>query len=438
MQQKDALTIMKMGHNVFLTGEAGTGKTYLLNSYIKYLRNKNIPIGVTASTGIAATHIDGVTIDSWSGLGIRDTLNESDIDELSHKYHLSRRIKSAKVLIIDEISILHGHRFDAIEQIVRRIKGVNASFGGMQVILSGDLFQLPPVSENRFNIDFIFKSKAWQQLDLRICYLRQPKRQTDSKFLQVLNDIRHNTITPETLAMLTNTMKNTASFPNTFTKLYTHTIDVDAINQKELENINGDKHMYYMTTLGVEKLTVAMKKSCLAPEILELKKGALVMCVRNNYEKGYINGTLGKIIGFSKNDDPVIETTSKNKIIIEPAAWTITENTKIIAQITQIPLRLAWAITVHKSQGMTLDAAEINLSKSFVEGMGYVALSRVKSLAGLKLLGFNEMALKVNREVSEIDTYLINLSNETAKNLNSMAWLKKWLKKRKFLYYLTS
>lgn len=437
MQQKEALTIMKMGYNIFLTGEAGTGKTYLLNNYIRYLKTKRASFGVTASTGIAATHIDGVTIDSWSGLGIRDALTESDINELKDKYHLSKRIKKAKVLIIDEISILHGQRFDAIEHIIRCIRGVNSPFGGLQVILSGDLFQLPPVSPDRHSIDFIFHSKAWESLDLRVCYLQEPKRQKEEAFLQILNNIRHNKVDNETIQLLSHTI-NINSFPSVYTKLYTHNVDVDAINHKELEKIDGEKHVYHMTQIGPQKLTDAMKKSCLAPEILELKKEALVMCVRNNYDKGYINGTLGKVIGFNKNGDPIIETDAKNKILIESCAWSITENTKTIAQITQIPLRLAWAITVHKSQGMTLDAAEIDLSKSFVEGMGYVALSRVKSLKGLRLLGFNEMALRVNPQVSEIDRNLHELSDETAKHLRKIGWLSKWLKQRKFTYYLTS
>lgn len=437
MQQKEALEILKMGYNVFLTGEAGTGKTYVLNTYIKYLRNKKIPIGVTASTGIAATHIDGVTIDSWSGLGIRDEVSDREIKDLSQKFHLRKRLQTAKVLIIDEISILHGYRFDAIDRILQYIRDNHVSFGGLQVVVSGDLFQLPPVSTDRNKIDFVFKSNAWQHLELKVCYLTTPQRQKDKQFLQMLNNIRHNRVDQSTLDTLANT-RHKPLHSSTYTKLYTHNVDVDAINRSELEKIDQDIHTYHMTALGPEKLTSMMKKTCLAPEQLELKKGAWIMCVRNNYEKGYINGSLGKVVGFNRNDDPIIETITKTRITIEPTAWTVTENNSIIAQITQIPLRLAWAITVHKSQGMTLDAAEIDLSKSFIEGMGYVALSRVKSLAGLRLLGFNEMALKVNPEISQIDKYLLDLSVRTAHDLKKMGLLKKWLKRRKFMYYLTS
>jgi len=181
-----------------------------------------------------------------------------------------------------------------------------------------------------------------------------------------------------------------------------------------------------------------MKRTCLAPEKLELKKGAFVMFEKNNYNKGYVNGTLGRVNSFDKNDDPIVESLSKKRITVEPESWTITDDNKIIAQITQIPLRLAWAITVHKSQGMTLDSAEIDLSRSFIEGMGYVALSRVKSLKGLRLLGINQMALRVNPEVSEFDRHLDKLSIETARNLKKMGWIGRYIKKCKYMYKLTS
>lgn len=438
MLQKDALTAMKMGYNVFLTGEAGTGKTHLLNKYINFLKEKRVKIGICASTGIAATHLDGVTIDSWSGLGIKEEVNDNDLRELSKKYHLVKRVQNTKVLIIDEISMIQSTRFDALDKIIRYIRKNNQPFGGLQVILSGDLFQLPPVSNSRNYIDYIFKSKAWQELDLCICYLHEPFRHKEKDYLNLLNKIRSNLVDDQARSILNDASNKT--FNNNFiaTKLYTHNIDVDSINQKELDKISEEAHLYFMSALGPEKLVAAMKRTCLSPEKLELKKGALVMFVRNNYEKGYFNGTIGKIAGFDGNNDPVVETLRHQKINVEPANWTISEDDKIIAQLTQHPLRLAWAITVHKSQGMTLDAAEIDLSKSFVEGMGYVALSRIKSLKGLRLLGFNEMALKVNPEIVQIDKNLRDLSQETVHNLKNLGYLKIWWRKRQFMYKLTS
>lgn len=438
MLQKEALEIMKMGYNVYLTGEAGTGKTYILNSYINFLKSKHIPVGITASTGIAATHLDGVTIDSWSGLGMRDSLTDTDIRELSQKFHLKKRLLNTKVLIIDEISMIHGSRFDAIDRLLRKIRGNNLPFGGLQVILCGDLFQLPPVTRDSKYIDFIFKSNAWQDLDLRICYLHEARRHNDSELIKILQDIRQNKVSRNTLEKLLVTSEQSVNNIKVATKLYTHNIDVDAINKGELDKIEDEPHIYNMTFLGPEKLVDAMKKTCLAPEVLELKKNALVMFVRNNYKKGYVNGTLGKVVDFNGNGDPIIKTLDNRKIHVEQASWTLMDGDKIIAQLTQVPIRLAWAITIHKSQGMTLDAAEIDLSKSFIEGMGYVALSRVKSLKGLKLLGINDMAFRVNREVSEIDKNLISISKETVMNLKKMGFLRRWMKKRKFMYKLTS
>ncbi len=436
MKQKDALEIMQMGYNVFLTGEAGTGKTHTLNRYISFLRKKHIPLAVTASTGIAATHLDGVTVDSWSGLGIHDEISVEELHQLARKFHLKQRLQKVKVLIIDEVSMIHGRRFDATNKIVKFLRKSDLPFGGIQVILSGDLFQLPPVSKDRQNNDYIYKSHAWKELDLKICYLSEVRRQKDAKFLQILSDIRHNHVNQNTLSLLKKTAQTNSN--DNSTKLYTHNIDVDAINRTELEKMSSETHQYAMTSMGPEKITEAMKKNCLAPQNLQLKKGALVMFVRNNFEKGYFNGTLGKIIGFTRDDSPMVKTISDNKIVAEKANWTISENEKIIAQISQIPLRLAWAITVHKSQGMTLDAAEIDLSKSFVAGMGYVALSRVRSLKHLRLIGFNQMALKVSPEISAIDETLIELSDKNSKRVAEMSFLKKWLKKREFMYKLTS
>lgn len=438
MLQKEALEIMKMGYNVYLTGEAGTGKTFVLNQYIQFLKTKHILVGVTASTGIAATHLDGMTIDSWSGLGVRDSITATDKNELFNKYHLKKRLKGAKVLIIDEISMMHGRRFDAIDQILRYMRDTNLPFGGLQVVLCGDLFQLPPVTRERNNIDFIFKSKVWDELNLQICYLHEAKRHADKELLKVLQDIRQRKVNKETLTNLID--KSKQSNDKTFipTKLYTHNVDVDMINKSELDKIGDESKFFYMSTLGPEGLIQAMKRICLAPEVLELKKGALVMFVRNNYQKGYVNGSIGKIVAFDINGDPIVKTFDNRKINVDLATWTINDGEKIIAQITQIPLRLAWAITVHKSQGMTLDGAEIDLSKSFVEGMGYVALSRVRSLAGLRLLGINDMAFRVNQEVSDLDKQLVNLSTETAMNLKKMGILERWMKKRDFMYKLTS
>ena len=175
-----------------------------------------------------------------------------------------------------------------------------------------------------------------------------------------------------------------------------------------------------MVVRGKKKLVEALKKGCLAPENLVLKEGAVVMFVKNNPGKGYINGTLGKVVGFDSDNYPIVKLHSGKEIVVVPGSWILEENDKILAEISQIPLRLAWAITVHKSQGMSLDVAEMDLSKAFDYGMGYVALSRLRSLEGLRLLGINEMAFRVNDEIGEMDMVFKKLSKEVASELGQI------------------
>ncbi len=485
MTQSEALNILKTGKNVFVTGPAGSGKTYVINEYIKYLREHNIPVGITASTGIAATHMGGMTIHSWSGMGIKDTMDTHDMAELAEKSQYSKRFKETQVLIIDEVSMLHHYRFDLLDKLARYVRSArklfdkptsedvtNLSelpFGGMQLVLCGDFFQLPPVSRyGEPEARFIYTSEAWKNAGFTVCYLSEQFRQTDDMSLSILNEIRSGEVSEEArenlksryvplvipaqagiqrqgiksitidssipevgsdsgseivLDISEQTLDSRLrgddtkeaqprSFESEPTRLYTHNIDVDQVNERELKKVNEVEIIYEMTSRGKKPLVDALKKSCLAPEKLRLRKGARVMCVKNNFEEGYVNGTLGVIVSCGHDVDPVIQTNKGHRITIEKASWTIEENGKVLAEINQYPLRLAWAITVHKSQGMSLDAIEVDLSKSFEPGMGYVALSRMRTFGGLSILGMNENALKVHPEVLEYDRHLKELSNK--------------------------
>lgn len=435
MTQKEALDILKLGHNVFLTGAAGSGKTYLLNQYISYLRANSIPVGITASTGIAATHMGGTTIHSWSGIGIRDHLTEKDIQDLFKRPYLRNRFAHTKVLIIDEISMLHGFRLDLVDMICRAFKHNDVPFGGMQVIMCGDFFQLPPVAKKDENADFVTASQSWQEMNLRICYLDEQFRQDDRSFLRVLNDIRNNEVNEMTVEYLSERLGKDAKGFSKPTRLFTHNTDVDAINKTHLEALPGKGHEYTMSWRGSFGLTEILKKSCLAPEILTLKEGAQVMFVKNNYEVGYVNGTLGEVIGFN-DESPIVRTFDGAEIEVKQASWEVKEEEIEKAAISQLPLRLAWAITVHKSQGMSLDAAEIDLSRSFLPGMGYVALSRVRSLAGLKLMGMNQMALSVHPDVAEMDKDFRKQSDEAMLYIYNMETQRKEQMQKDFLAFL--
>ncbi len=402
MTQSKALKILKSGVNIFLTGSAGTGKTFLLNKFVLDLKKNNIKVAVTASTGIAATHLRGRTIHSWSGIGIKNKMNKEAMKKLIKSKDFFKRIRETKVLIIDEISMFDADRLDLVDRICKNIKDPFLPFGGLQTIMSGDFFQLPPVSQNQ-KLKFAYESSVWKNSNIKVCYLSKQFRQNDLKFTNVLNKIRLNEAGWEELNLLKTRLNQSTDSSINPTKLYTHNISVDAINDYELSRIKEKEMIYNMADRGQKDLVDFLKKNCLVPETLKLKVGAIVMFVKNNFEAGYVNGTLGKVIAFDDNKSPIVKINSGRKITALPASWDFEEDNNIIATIRQIPLRLAWAITIHKSQGMSLDAAEIDLSKSFECGMGYVALSRVRRLDNIKLIGINEMALKVNPEVVEKD-----------------------------------
>lgn len=406
MRQATALEILKSGKNVFLTGEPGSGKTYTINQYIKYLRDKSIYPAVTASTGIAAIHIEGQTIHSWSGIGINKNLTDSQIENIMDKSYVYDRVFRTKVLIIDEISMLEAGTLDDIEKVVSRIKASfmsNEAFGGMQIIFVGDFFQLPPVEkEKNKEAKFAFESNAWKNSNLECCYLDEQHRQEDAEYLTILTKMRQGKLLPDHIETLLKTGEKKND--ELITRLYTHNDAVNDMNIIELKKLKTEQRVYGMIEYGNEWIVAALKKHCLSPEILKLKIGALVMFTRNNFDVGYVNGSIGTVTGYSENGLPVVELKNGNVIIAQYAEWRIQEGHEVIASISQIPLRLAWAITVHKSQGMSLDSAVINLSKAFEYGQGYVALSRVRSLDGLYLKGINKRATEMHPVIIEKDS----------------------------------
>jgi len=282
-------------------------------------------------------------------------------------------------------------------------------FGGVQVILSGDFFQLPPIQKGSQGEKFIFQTQLWEDLQLRVIALERSYRHDDEKILSLLQAMRERTLGEEHRVMLKERMyRDTETVTS---RLYTHNIDVDRVNEASLDAIDAPPHIYEAKTKGAKKwLEKIYQTSLLLPQ-LTLKKGALVFFIRNNKDKGYINGTLGTVIDFDKQNNPIVETFSGDIITAEREKWEFKDvDGKVLAQVMQIPLRLAWAITVHKSQGMTLDAAEIDLSKSFAAGQGYVALSRIRSLDGLYLKGVNRIAFQVDDDAFQQEKKMKELS----------------------------
>jgi ATP-dependent DNA helicase PIF1 len=440
--QSEALNILKTGANVFLTGEPGAGKTHTINIFVNYLRDHDVEPAITASTGIAATHIGGMTIHSWSGLGIKTKLDKYDLDKIATSEYIVKRINRTKVLIIDEISMLSTNMLDMVDMVCREIKQSDEPFGGIQVILVGDFFQLPPIVKRNYEDrkqsslmgtreagnsgTFAYESGAWDRARLIVCYLNEQHRQDDAQFLSVLSGIRANNISKEHLDHITSRQIEYDDFSQeelmNITKLFSHNIDVDRVNDAELAKLEEETKVFRMIGSGSDKMVESLKKGCLSPENLELKVGAVVMCTKNNQKERFVNGTLGVVTGFEEfTGHPIIKTKNGRSITIAPVDWSVEDNGKIRAQITQVPLRLAWAITVHKSQGMSMDAAVMDLSQVFEFGQGYVALSRVCRLSGLYLLGINEHALKVHPQILEQDVDFKNRSKEAKKVFDELS-----------------
>lgn len=410
MTQQEAIDKMMSGKNIFLTGEPGAGKTYTLNQFIEQAQKLNKRIAITASTGIAASHINGITVHAWSGLGIKDSIRDDELDAMSWKNYTAEKYNDCDILIIDEISMLHGNRLNMINRACQWIRRKKAPFGGLQVIFVGDLFQLPPVTRTG-PVDYVQQSDAWKEANLEVCYLTEQHRQgADDKLLAFLHAMRNGNVSSEQLQMITDRarIKLSEEQADTVTRLFTHNVDVDALNREMLRTLPGYASRFQMTSSGDKYKVEAMKRNLLVPEVLELKVDAEVMFCANNFDKGFVNGTRGKIVRFGTHGQPVVLVPDVGEIIVTEHTWKTFNSTgnHVVAEVSQYPLRLAWAVTVHKSQGLSLDSALIDLRQAFTPGMGYVALSRVRSLDGLYLHGLNEQALRMDQVIVEFDKEL--------------------------------
>ena len=425
MTQGEALQILKTGANTFLTGEPGSGKTHTINAYVDWLRQSGIEPSITAATGIAATHVAGMTLHAWSGIGVSESLSAAEVDRIASKEHVARRISKAKVLIIEEISMLSANTFELADKVCREVRRMDQPFGGLVVILVGDFFQLPPVTrrsqgEGGRESNFAYQSATWRDLNLLTCYLTEQHRQLDTAFLGVLSAIRRGDVDELHYEALTARRVEPSAHPAGAPKLFSHNADVDRLNADELAKLPGAAKKFYMSEKGREALVEGLKRGCLSPAVLELKEGAAVMFTKNSPQGRFVNGTLGIVTGWDAAGTPVVETADGLTIIAEPMEWKVEEQGKVRASVSQVPLRLSYAMTVHKSQGMSMDSAVMDLSRAFEYGQGYVALSRVRRLAGVYLLGLNQRALEVHPEIREKDRELRAASDAARDTFASM------------------
>lgn len=391
--QELALDAIRKGDNVLVTGPAGCGKSHFLQLIKELFYNKGL--SVTASTGIAALNVGGMTIHSWAGLGIGNRPINLVIDYiLSAKgTPTRRRIRSTKILAIDEISMISAEIFDQLDQLLKGVKGNNLPFGGVQLLCFGDFLQLPPVVRENQEIFYCFESQAWAEANIKVHNFEVIYRQNDPDFLNILNQARLGKLTPESLTKL----QQRVIAPGTnhdLTYLLTHNQQVLNINSSKLQALNKRSERFIAETKGKEPYISNLVKNLIVPVELELKIGAKVMVVTNSYYKeGIINGSVGTIVDFVKEGKellPMVNFGGNLSKVIGYNEWYIEEiNSEGIlekkARIFQLPLLLAWAVTIHKAQGLTIPNLYCDISRSFVAGQSYVALSRVRSIDNLFL-----------------------------------------------------
>ena len=437
MLQTDALRILDAGASVFLTGAPGAGKTYVLNEFVKQARARGASVAVTASTGIAATHLNGQTIHSWSGVGVAEAMTDSLLKQI--KTRRGKRIRATDILVIDEISMMHAWLFDMVDQACRAVRRNPEPFGGLQVVMSGDLFQLPPVAHAKRDRElvvpppemvamreryeragrnpegFVTESLVWPELNPVVCYLTEQHRQDSGQLLDVLTDIRRGAVSDADRAALDARIGVEPAEDDVAVYLFPNNRQTDELNDRKLAQIDSREHVYEAQASGPVHLIKRLKNTMLAPELLALKVGAAVMALRNDTNQQYVNGSLGTVVDFVANRDgdeyPMVRFDNGHTVIMQPAAWEMMDGETVLASVKQVPLRCAWAITIHKSQSMTLDRARMDLRRTFAPGMGYVALSRVESMEGLYLDGINDRAFLVSPQAVGLDGILRDRSH---------------------------
>lgn len=380
-EQHAALKIIKGGTSVFITGPAGTGKTELLNFFIRRQQQiKKKRVGITASTGCAAILIQGTTLHSFLGLPI----DGGDIDPRADKL---KNWTGVDILIIDEVSMIPCQLFEKIDDFAKKIRNDNRFFGGIQLLLCGDFLQLPVVRKKKWEkIEFLFNSDLWKD-NITTIYLQTVIRQDNKEFVSCLNSLRLvninqniiNLLKQRTICSLKDLPTNEEIKP---TIIFSKNIDVDKYNLKEVSRLETPIKKYVMT-LNNKNFTNMAETLCLA------EKAQVMLLVNHDISKGLINGSRGIITGFS-NGLPKVKFRNGIEIVVDRV--TRFHESNINEFVTQIPLKLAYAITVHKSQGLSLDFVLVDLNDVFDYGQGYVALSRARSLESLYILNFSEKA----------------------------------------------
>ena len=426
-EQEAALDEFRQGRNIMISGPAGTGKTFVIREMVADAQRRGKKIQVCATTGCAAVllKIKGTkTVHSWSGIGLGTGSLDAIVKKVSTNRNKKKPWRETDILIIDEVSMLSARLLRILDEVGQACRSSRAPFGGLQIVLSGDFYQLPPVGEedDPESLAFCFESELWDQLIESTILLTRIYRQHDDQYAKILNQIRVGRMTKSSHTALLSRVGAECKYELKPTILYPRRRSVDALNSRELAKLDGAESMTFsMTACLPQSATEADKKArgqlseavasreetflknnVLADQRLDLRVGAQVMCVANIDMEGdnpVVNGSQGIITGFS-DGLPVVRFVGGFTRTVGWHEW-VSETVPGVG-VRQIPLILAWAITIHKAQGVTLEVAEVDAGSGIFEcGQTYVALSRVKSLEGLFLRAYDVRRIKVNRKVKE-------------------------------------
>ncbi|OWR45330.1 ATP-dependent DNA helicase PIF1 isoform X2 [Danaus plexippus] len=398
-EQTRVLEACLSGKNIFFTGSAGTGKSFLLKRIVAAL-----PPDVTmatASTGVAACHIGGTTLHAFAGIGDGSGTVEKLCERAIKSPLVAQKWRKCKHLIIDEISMVDGLYFEKLEAVARHVRKNSKPFGGIQLILCGDFLQLPPVvDKNKSAKRFCFQTSCWDKC-IKLCFeLKQVHRQTDQEFISILNNIRIGRVTKEISDRLLKTAAQKIESDGILaTRLCSHTNDSKSINNSKLRDLEGEEKIF--SAQDSDNASTLLDMQTIAPSKLVLKVGAQVMLLKNiNVNAGLVNGARGVVVRFDEGL-PVVRFKNKKEYTTRTERWYVKNSSGSLFCRRQIPLNLAWAFSIHKSQGLTLDCVEMSLSKIFEAGQAYVALSRAQSLDTLRVLDFDSRHVWANTDVLE-------------------------------------